>query len=51
MHPDLFRWVGDWKYVIAADAVDPYDGLPSDVLDTGLRPARPVSALTDLGCS
>lgn len=41
IHPDLERWVDAYKYVLDADHVDPVDGLPTDVLGTGLRPARP----------
>lgn len=41
VHPDLIPVIDAWKYVLHADHVDPEDGLPTDVLGTGLRPARP----------
>lgn len=41
VHPELALWAAAWKYVLSADAVDPHDGLPTDVLGSGLRPARP----------
>lgn len=34
-------WVTCYKYVISADKVDPTDGLPTDSLAFGVRPARP----------
>ncbi len=41
IHPQLVKEVRAFKYVLSADSVDSEDGLPLDVLGTGLRPARP----------
>lgn len=41
IHPDLEYRIDAYKYVLSAGAVDPFDGLPTDVLRLGHRPARP----------
>lgn len=40
VHPGLLSHIAAYKYVLDADHVDPEDGLPSDVLGTGVAPAR-----------
>lgn len=40
IHPDLVRRADAYKYVMSAGKVDLDDGLPTDVLDSGYRPAR-----------
>lgn len=40
--PLLAPHVTAWKYILSADAVDEYDGLPTSSLNVGVRPARPV---------
>ncbi len=41
VHHALEPHITHYKYVMNAGAVDPSDGLPTDVLGTGVRPARP----------
>lgn len=37
----LLPWIDHFKYIISAGKVDPIDGLPTDSLNFGVRPARP----------
>lgn len=37
----LLPRIGHFKYIISAGKVDPIDGLPTDSLNFGVRPARP----------
>ncbi len=41
VNPKLHSWIDHYKYVIQAGKVDPADGLPTDSLNFGVRPARP----------
>lgn len=41
IHPEIDRWASCFKYVMDSDHVSESDGLPTDVLGTGLVPARP----------
>jgi organic radical activating enzyme len=41
VHPELEKVIHSYKYVLQGAAVDPDDGLPTDVLHSGVRPARP----------
>jgi 7-carboxy-7-deazaguanine synthase len=41
LNESLKRYVTALKYVVKAGEIDPEDGLPTSVLENGLRPARP----------
>lgn len=41
VHPNIEQWAHCWKYVIQDGYIDWKDGLPTSILENGVRPARP----------
>lgn len=41
VHDELKRYITALKYIVKAGEIDPTDGLPTSVLENGLRPCRP----------
>ena len=46
IHKEIMKRANAFKYILAANAVDPTDGLPLSTLENGLRPARPTEEFT-----